>query len=69
MSEIEKMNRYVQKTAIPKKVLNCYGIRFSEMRALTEKAGPFDIVCMAFRYGMAKGYRAALASTKKGAKA
>lgn len=28
------------------------------MFALTEKAGSIDIVCRAFSYGMAKGYRA-----------
>ena len=69
MSEIEKMKAYSEKTGIPFKVRQRYGLCFGETLALAHYKGPIDSVCMAFSYGMAKGYRAGVASMKKGASA
>ena len=59
MSDIEKMRRYIERTKMSKN--NSYQMNMTEALDLahaTEET-PIDIVCLAFDYGKAKGYRAA----------
>lgn len=61
MSELEKMERYISRTRIDPKARDIYTMRMSEIAALHDHPG-FDLcetICMAFDYGMAKGYRMA----------
>lgn len=64
MTEIEKMKKYIERTKLN------LGDRFSmtlpETFALAGQAKyggdfPFEVICLAFNYGKAKGYRAAKA--------
>lgn len=63
MSEIEKIQRYIDRTKVNKPN---YSLRFSEWVALGCKADEdtLEIIALAFDYGMAKGYRAAKAKGK-----
>ena len=58
MTEIEKMKRYIERTKMGK---NHYQMNFQEALELARATAemPIDIVCLAFEYGMAKGYLAA----------
>lgn len=65
MSEIEKMKRYIERTKM--KADNSYQLNFLELLDLahaTEET-PAEIVCLAFDYGKAKGYRAAKAEARR----
>lgn len=66
MSEIETMQRYVERTKIGN--AHSYTMNMREMLALAEFAQsvPFEMICMAFSYGRSKGYRAAKAEVKRG---
>ncbi len=59
MSVIEKMERYIRRTKIDPKSRDLYSIRPSEVAALRGAVTirPYDIICTAFDFGMAKGYR------------
>lgn len=59
MSEIEKMKRYIERTKMGNTA--SYQMRLRETMELAHASAetPVDIVCLAFEYGMAKGYRAA----------
>lgn len=62
MSEIERMNRYIDKTNIPNALR--YNIRLNECTELVHLSQEtpmaiWDVIYQAFKYGMAKGYRAA----------
>lgn len=67
MSEIEKMQRYIERT--PAKNAEGYCLVHSELRELM-KIGQasadalFEVVGLAFDYGKAKGYRAAKAERR-----
>ena len=65
MSEIEKMQRYIARTKTTN--MDAYQMNFREMKDLARTAAdtPFDVVCLAFEYGRAKGYRAAKAEVRK----
>lgn len=65
MSNLEKMEKYIENT--PMKHKNLYSLRLGEIMALYDAGNKelFRVVCLAFDYGMAKGYRMA----KKEAKA
>lgn len=71
MSEIERMKAYCERTEIPKQVKLRYSIGFNDFSALLRMGkdrtldGLYDSIVQAFEYGMAKGYRAALANMKK----
>lgn len=61
MTELEKIKAYIEKT-------NCdverrYRLRFDEA-AVMAKQDPYHMVNLAFKYGKAKGYRAAKAEMK-----
>ena len=63
----EKIERYIRRTRLNPKDTMAYQIKFTEIVWLahaTEKL-PIDAVCLAFNYGMAKGYRAAKAEVRK----
>ena len=65
MSEIEKMKRYIERT----KMSTIYQINIQEAFALAHQAYaandlPIEMVSLAFKYGQAKGYRAAKAERR-----
>lgn len=57
MSTIESMKRYIQRTP---KISSDYALRLGEVAALYDEKDVFNIIALAFRYGQAKGYRAAM---------
>jgi len=68
MSEIEKMQRYIERTKLGKN--HRFGLTAPEAFELTRKARtmaefPMEVICLAFNYGKAKGYRAAKAEVRK----
>ena len=63
MTEIEKIKRYIDRTKIPTYVRDNYDIPVNQWNAMAQQRS-FDAVCLAFEYGMAKGYRAAKAEGK-----
>ena len=65
MSTLEKMAAYIKTTKIPKEVTGHYSLRFNEILALAHYRGSVDSVCMAFKFGMAKGYRAGKKAVQK----
>jgi len=58
MSEIEKIQRYIQKNGAPHNLW--YTASLKEIFAIAEKP-TIDAVVLAFNYGRAKGYRMAKA--------
>ena len=64
MSEIEKMQRYIERTKVENGAF--YQMNLREMLDLAHTAAetPVDVVCLAFEYGRAKGYRAAKAERR-----
>ena len=66
MTEIEKMRKYIERTKIPIANTSGYNMATLEAFALIEDGGtPFESVVLAFKYGQAKGYRAAKAEVKR----
>ena len=71
MTEIEKMERYIERTRLDKlpfKTRQSYSTNRAEIRVLEELAATdnaFYAIFMAFRYGRAKGYRMAKAEGKR----
>lgn len=66
MSEIEKMKKYVNNTKVN---ADRYQMNVNEALALAHHAQgvdglPLDAVMLAFKYGQAKGYRAAKAEVR-----
>ena len=65
MNEREQFNRYIERT----KQANgkFYQMNLAEMFAMAQVAqeAPGNMICLAFNYGKAKGYRAARAEAKK----
>ena len=57
-TEEEKIRKYALKTKI--KNYDRYSLRYMEACALYEllQTNAFDAICLAFDFGMAKGYRA-----------
>lgn len=62
MSEIEKMNRYIERTNIAN--MSRYELDLLEVRALRREPDETDAIYTAFLYGRAKGYRAAKAERR-----
>ena len=59
MGEIEKIQRYIERTVIPLTLGVRYGCRMNELEAIAlESRHPLEAVLLAFKYGKAKGYRA-----------
>lgn len=65
MNELEHINRYIERTKQAN--VEFYQMNLAEMFAMAQAARqkPADMICLAFEYGMAKGYRAARAEAKK----
>lgn len=59
MSNLEKMEKYIENT--PMKHKDLYSLRLGEIMALYDAGNKelLRMVCLAFDYGMAKGYRMA----------
>ena len=65
MSEIEKMKRYIERTKLNISAASPYQMSTRELFA-TSTLTVFDAVNLAFKYGQAKGYRAAKAEGRTG---
>lgn len=63
MSEIEKMERYIERTNAPD--MSRYELDLLETRALRQEPDQTDALYLAFLYGRAKGYRAAKAEVRR----
>lgn len=63
MSELEKMQKYIERTRLPN--LHNYQMDLRTMRGLKKIPGSYDQVVMAFEYGLAKGWRAVKARARK----
>ncbi len=64
MSEIEKMQRYIQRTKLNDNDRFYLDMREAfelAMQARNSKDFPLEVINLAFKYGKAKGYRAAKA--------
>ncbi len=63
MTEIEKMKKYIERTKMNVSLASPYQMSVRETLDLAKGAAetPVDIICLAFDYGCAKGYRAAKA--------
>lgn len=63
MTEIEKMQRYIERTNMKLSGPTSYAMYMSEAFELAHKARgnnlPIGVIPLAFDYGRAKGYRAA----------
>lgn len=64
MSEIERIQRYIDQTGVKRAE---YNMSFKEAVEMTRMAAndPLDTIAMAFNYGKAKGYRAAKAEAQR----
>lgn len=67
MSEIEKIERYIDRTKISQKSRDAYCMSLDDMRALYEgmRRNQFHTMSLIFNYGQAKGYRAAKAEARR----
>ncbi len=65
MSEMEKIQRYIKNTKIKNRGRYC--MRYCESADLYafSRTDLFGALCLAFDYGMAKGFRAAKVETAK----
>lgn len=66
MSEIEKMERYIERTKMSASTTSLYKMNMLEAfelayQALECRDLPIEAISLAFNYGKAKGYRAAKA--------
>lgn len=61
MSDIERIRNYVDKTNSQMKNRSAYDMRIGEIMALYDarESGWYNVLCLAFNFGMAKGYRMA----------
>lgn len=67
MSDLERIHRYIKQTNMPRSKLSYYQMTWDDLSGLTQMREAFtDAVCLAFDYGMAKGYRAAKAEARRG---
>lgn len=65
MNLLEQMEAYIRSTAIPRVTATRYDMDDLQLLAMRGCPGFVDAICLAFRYGRAKGYRAAKAEMKK----
>ena len=64
MTKIESTERYIERTKIPKDVEVKYSWSMADLMAM-KPSDSFEVKDLIFRYGMAKGYRAAMAQREK----
>ncbi len=62
MSEIEKIQRYIERSNVP--CNRRYGTSAKKIFAMASEMGRVDAVILAFDYGCAKGYRMAKAEER-----
>ena len=67
MSDLERMKGYIRRTKIDPKTRDLYSMRICDIVALHDmpRFDLYDVICMAFDYGMAKGYRMAKKEDKE----
>lgn len=65
MSELEKMQQYIQRTKMDKKQSMRYDICVQQMEEL-RNLGLIEMICLVFDYGKAKGFRMAMTEVGKG---
>lgn len=65
MTEIERINRYIERTGATYKDTSPYHMKIGEAFALARASDNVRAVSLAFEYGRAKGYRAAKAAERK----
>jgi len=63
MSEIEKIQKYIEKSNVPANLR--YDASLREAFAMATELEPVEAVSLAFKYGRAKGFR--MANATKGA--
>lgn len=67
MSDLERIHQYVKRTNMTRSKLSYYQMTWDDLSGLMEMRETFtEAVCLAFNYGMAKGYRAAKAEARRG---
>ncbi|WP_251318637.1 hypothetical protein [Flintibacter muris] len=66
MSEIEKMQRYIERTELPADLHDKYCFCLGELDEVWKfsQTDMFSALCLLFEYGKAKGYRAAKAERR-----
>jgi len=64
MSEIEKMQRYIERTKMDIAQTISYQLNTRQAFAVSDMP-TFEAILFAFKYGQAKGYRAAKAEVRK----
>ena len=62
MSEIERINRYIERTKVKESVKN--EMKASEWISISKNGSVLEAIALAFNYGRAKGYRAAMSERK-----
>ncbi len=62
MSEIEKIQRYIERSNVP--CNRRYGASVKETFAMADEMGRIEAIAFAFEYGCAKGYRMAKAEER-----
>ena len=67
LSQLEKIRSYVDKTRLTDRVKDNYALKLAEVQAFYGEADTnlYNAITDAFRYGMAKGYRAARAEARR----
>lgn len=64
MNELEQINRYIERTKMSNKKRYQMSLAETFAMALAAEDAPGRMVILAFRYGRAKGYRAAKAEVR-----
>lgn len=65
MTEIEKMEQYINNTGLTQDQKRSYDINMRQALELLKEVSEMDALLTAFRYGQAKGYRCAMAEVRK----
>lgn len=61
MNELEKIKKYIERTELPTRATSPYFMTMPQMRALEaliKERDQFNGLYLAFKFGMAKGWRA-----------
>lgn len=67
MSELERMQKYIERTRLPARATSPYNMTIREMTVLEEIVREKELfrgLLFAFKYGMAKGWRAAMKESR-----
>lgn len=64
MSEIERMQRYIERTKLAAPIPTRYDMSLRDMFILMQESDTENALLLAFKYGQAKGYRAAKAERR-----